>query len=68
MEERYSVRVVPPFPTPPVAQTPSATPEQALPLTWDLVEHSHREVHDLPVANPRLVDPLCRMAFVGAHV
>jgi hypothetical protein len=42
--------------------------KQARPLTRDPVQNSQREVHDLPLANARFVDPVHRMAFVRAHV
>src|SRR5438128_852118 len=58
----------------PIAFTPRVqstlllqTVKKARPFTRDLVEHSHREVHDLPAANARFVDALHRMAFIGAR-
>ena len=44
------------------------TPKNARPLTRDIVEHSHGQIHDLPETKPRLVDRPRRLAFVGACV
>lgn len=44
------------------------TPEKAQSFTRDVLEHPHRDVHDLPIANPRSVHRFRCMAFVGTHV
>jgi len=44
------------------------TLEEARPLSWDTVMHSHGEIYDLPLANARFGDRRRRMAFVGAHI
>src|SRR5439155_21545035 len=41
--------------------------QNAWSLARDVVKHSHREGHSLPVANARAVGPPRRVALVGAH-